>query len=64
VLVSEENRVAYSDDNTLDPGTKKWIELLSEAMKKIGRPAHMTGETLKQNLLKAGSVLVPFFISV
>ncbi|KAF8543714.1 S-adenosyl-L-methionine-dependent methyltransferase [Trichophaea hybrida] len=54
VELAELGGIVYSDDNTLDPGTKLWVEKLSEAMSKIGRPAHMTGETLKGNLIKAG----------
>jgi SAM-dependent methyltransferase len=58
IELAEIGLVAYSDDNTLPSGIIRYLELLSEGLVKLGRPPHVTGETLRGNLEKAG--LVPF----
>ncbi|KAF8244075.1 S-adenosyl-L-methionine-dependent methyltransferase [Wilcoxina mikolae CBS 423.85] len=55
IELAEIGLVAYSDDNTLPPGITRYLELLREGLVKLGRP-HVTGETLKDNLAKAGFV--------
>jgi len=37
-------------------GAKRFMDLLCSAMQKLGRPAYVTGESLKENLEKAGFV--------
>jgi SAM-dependent methyltransferase len=59
IELAEIGLVAYSDDNTLPSGIIRYLELLSEGLVKLGRPPHVTGETLRDNLEKAGSVPFP-----
>jgi hypothetical protein len=56
IELAELGGVIHSDDNTMpvDHPVKTYCELLAEAMGKLGRPCHVTGEDLRKFLVDAG----------
>jgi len=50
--------IAHSDDDSIpeDCGVSRWMALLRDAIGKTGRPPHVTGDMLREELENVGFV--------